>query len=197
MILENHFYYGAFEYPKKSGNFYTGKHEPIITKELFDLVQNQVKTQVLRTQEPKEFAFIKMISCGLCDSGITAEEKFKKLKDGSVNRHIYYSCAKSKDRFCKCGYINEEDLIKQFEKLLDQININEIGMRDRIKTEVSRIKKFQQSVLGLKQEIQVNAVDVRNYAKFILKEGSIEEKRELLSCFKSKIILSNKVISLS
>jgi hypothetical protein len=197
MILENHFYYGAFEYPKKSGNFYSGKHEPIITKELFDLVQNQVKTQVLRTQEPKEFAFTKMMSCGLCDSSITAEEKFKKLKDGSVNRHIYYSCAKSKDRFCKCGYINEEDLIKQFEKLLDQININEIGMRDRIKTEVSRIKKFQQSVLGLKQEIQVNAVDVRNYAKFILKDGSIEEKRELLSCFKSKITLSNKIIGLT
>jgi site-specific DNA recombinase len=197
MILENHFYYGAFEYPKKSGNFYTGKHEPIITKELFDLVQNQVKTQVLRTQEPKEFAFVKMISCGLCDSGITAEEKFKKLKDGSVNRHIYYSCAKSKDRFCKCGYINEEDLIKQFEKLLDQININEIGMRDKIKTEVSRIKKFQQSVLGLKQEIQVNAVDVRNYAKFILKDGSIEEKRELLSCFKSKILLKEKCIYLN
>lgn len=196
MILENHFYYGAFEYPKKSGNFYSGKHEPIINKELFDLVQSQIKTQVLRTQEPKEFAFTKMMICGLCDSSITAEEKFKKLKDGSVNRHIYYSCAKSKDRFCKCGYINEEDLIKQFEKLLDQININEIGMRDRIKTEVSRIKKFQQSVLGLKQDIQVSAVDVRNYAKFILKDGSIEEKRELLSCFKSKITLSNKIISL-
>lgn len=197
MILENHFYYGAFEYPKKSGNFYTGKHEPIITKELFDLVQNQVKTQVLRTQEPKEFAFVKMISCGLCDSGITAEEKFKKLKDGNFNRHIYYSCAKSKDRFCKCGYINEEDLIKQFEKLLDQININEIGMRDKIKTEVSRIKKFQQSVLGLKQEIQINDIDVRNYAKFILKDGTIDEKRELLSCFKSKILLANKVIHLN
>lgn len=197
LILENPFYYGVFEYPRKSGNFYTGRHEPIITKELFDLVQTQVKVRILQTAEPKEFAFIKMMSCGLCDSGITADEKFKKLKDGSVNRHVYYVCSKSKDKNCKGGYINEEDLIKQFEKLLDQIDINEIGMRDRIKDEVQRIKKFQQSVLGLKQEIQINDIDVRNYAKFILKDGSIGEKRELLSCFKSKILLSNKIISLN
>lgn len=70
-------------------------------------------------------------------------------------------------------------------------------MRDKIKDEVQRIKKFQQSVLGLKQEIQINDIDVRNYAKFILKDGSIDEKRELLSCFKSKILLANKVISLN
>jgi len=196
MILENPFYCGVFEYPRKSGNFYKGKHEPIISKELFDTVQEQVKSQVLRTQEPKEFAFIKMMNCGLCGSGITAEEKFKKLKDGSVNRHIYYGCAKSKDRFCKCGYINEIELIQQFEKLIDQVNISEIGMKEKIKYEVERIKKFNQSVLAIKQQIQIKDVDIRDYAKFILKDGTIEEKRELLTCFKSKIVLENKVIKI-
>jgi DNA invertase Pin-like site-specific DNA recombinase len=197
LILENPFYYGVFEYPKKSGNFYTGKHKPIITKELYDQVQFQIKSQVLRTQEPKEFAFTKMMTCGLCGSGICADEKFKKLKDGSVNRHIYYGCTKAKDKDCKCGYINEVELIEQFEKLLNQISINEIGMKDKIKEEVQRIKKFQQSVLGIKQEIQVNDIDIRNYAKFILKDGSIEEKRELLTCFKSKIVLKEKCIYLN
>lgn len=81
-----------------------------------------------------------MITCGLCGSGICADEKFKKLKDGSVNRHIYYGCTRSRDKNCKCGYINEVDLILQFEKLLDQVNINEIGMREKIKREVERIK---------------------------------------------------------
>lgn len=196
LILQNPIYYGVFEYPKKSGNFYTGKHEPIISKELFDQVQGQVKSQVLRVQEPKEFAFTKMMSCGLCDSGICADEKFKKLKDGSVNRHIYYGCTKAKDKDCKCGYINEIELIEQFEKLLDKISINEIGMKDKIKDEVQRIKKFQQSVLGIKQEIQISDIDIRDYAKFILKDGTIEEKRELLTCFKSKILLNNKKISI-
>ncbi len=72
LILENPFYYGVFEYPKKSGNFYNGRHEPIITKELFDLVQSQTKNQFIRG-EKKEFAFTKLMTCGLCGSGITAD----------------------------------------------------------------------------------------------------------------------------
>jgi DNA invertase Pin-like site-specific DNA recombinase len=197
LILQNSFYYGVFEYPVKSGNFYTGKHEPLITKELFDLVQSQIKSQVLRTQEPKEFAFTKMMTCGLCGSGISADEKFKKLKDGSVNRHIYYGCTRSKDKNCKCGYINEIELIQQFEKLIEQVNINEIGMKEKIKYEVERIKRFNQSVLNTKQQIQIKDVDIRDYAKFILKDGLIEEKRELLTCFKSKILLKNKIVTIS
>jgi hypothetical protein len=159
-------------------------------------VQAQVKSQILRTQEPKEFAFTKIMTCGLCDSGICADEKFKKLKDGSVNRHIYYGCTKAKDKNCACGYINEIELIQQFERLLDEINISEIGIKDKIKSEVERIKRFQQSVLGLKQDIQIKDVDIRDYAKFILKDGTIEEKRELFTCFKSKIFLKNKVIGI-
>jgi len=196
LILQNPIYYGVFEYPKKSGNFYTGKHEPIITKEIFDQVQEQTKSQALRTQEPKEFAFTKMMTCGLCGSGICADEKFKKLKDGTVNRHVYYGCTRSRDKNCKCGYINEIDLILQFEKLIDQVSISEIGMKEKIKHEVERIKRFNQSVLNVKQQIQIKDVDIRDYAKFILKDGTVEEKRELLGCFKSKILLKNKEVSI-
>lgn len=102
----------------------------------------------------------------------------------------------SKDKNCKCGYINEIELIQQFEKLIDQVNINEIGMKEKIKYEVERIKRFNQSVLNTKQQIQIKDVDIRDYAKFILKDGLVEEKRELLTCFKSKILLKNKIISL-
>ncbi|MFA5080046.1 MAG: recombinase family protein [Candidatus Paceibacterota bacterium] len=196
LILENPFYYGVFEYPVKSGNWYTGKHEPIITKELFDLVQEQVKSQVIKS-EGKEFAFTRLMTCGLCGSGISADEKFKKLKNGTVNRHVYYSCTKSKDKDCKCGYINEEELLKQFEQLLDKIDLDEIGMKEKIKAEVERFKKFQRFVLGNKNKIETGDIDIRNYAKYILKEGENIEKRELLQCFKNKIILNNKNISIN
>jgi len=81
--------------------------------------------------------------------------------------------------------------------LIDQVNINKIGIRKKMKYEVERIKRFNQSVLNTKQQIQIKDVDIRDYAKFILKDGLVEEKRELLACFKSKIILKNKVISLN
>jgi DNA invertase Pin-like site-specific DNA recombinase len=41
-LLRIPFYYGRFEYPRTSGNWYTGKHAPIITKELFDKVQEKL-----------------------------------------------------------------------------------------------------------------------------------------------------------
>lgn len=194
--MENHFYYGVFEYPKNSGNWYQGKHEPLISKELFDQVQEQVKSQFVRS-EGKEFAFTKLMTCGLCGSGITADEKFKKQKNGNIHRHVYYGCTKRRDPNCKCGYINEIDLIKQFEDLMDQIDIDEIGVKEKIKSEVERFKKFQQALLGKKEKIEVKEIDIRNYSKYLLREGTDVEKRELLSCLKSKILLNQKELILS
>ena len=195
MILQNHFYYGVFEYPKNSGNWYKGKHEPLITKELFDAVQMQIKSQFVRS-ENKEFAFTKLITCGLCGSGVTPDEKFKKQKNGNVHRHVYYGCNKSRDRNCIGGYINEIDLIKQFEDLMDMIDIHEIGIKQRIKEEVERFKKFQHMLSGKSTKLSVNDIDIRNYAKYLLREGKDVEKRELLSCLRSRIKLANKIICL-
>ncbi|MFM1757150.1 MAG: hypothetical protein RL621_2143, partial [Bacteroidota bacterium] len=191
MILANDFYYGSFEYPRKSGLWYKGVHEPIITKELFDMVQEQIKSQIIRVTD-KEFAFTRIMECGLCGSGICADEKFRKQKNGNVNRHCYYGCTKGKDRNCKCGYIREEQLIEQFVELMDKIDLDEIGIKEKIKYEVERIKKFQRVILGSQEKIEVKDVDIRNYAKYVLKEAPDVEKRELLGCLKSKIFLKNK-----
>lgn len=195
VILYNPFYYGAFEYPKKSGNWYQGKHEPLISKELFDLVQQQMKNNVLRI-ENKEFAFTKLMTCGLCGSGISADEKFKNQKNGNVHRYVYYGCTRNKDKNCKCGYVEEKDLIQQFEKLIEKINIDEVEIKEKIKNEVERFKKFQRALLGTKEKIEVKDIDVQNYFKYILREGKDSEKRELLGCLRSKISLKNKAIYL-
>jgi site-specific DNA recombinase len=195
LILQNHFYYGVFEYPKKSGNWYTGKHKPIITKELYDAVQAQIKSQVMTT-EGKEFAFTKLMTCGLCGSGITADEKFTKLNDGGVNRHVYYGCCKSRDRNCKGSTINEADLVKQFGQLLDKIDLDEIGMKEKIKTEIDKFNRFQKVLLDRKEDTKINDIDIRSYAKFVLKDGTDIEKRELLECLKSNLQLKDKEIFL-
>ncbi len=196
-ILENHFYYGRFEYPKNSGKWYDGAHEPIITKELFTIVQEQIKSQILEPRsQQKEFAFTKVMTCGLCGSGITADEKFKKLKNGNVHRYVYYKCTRTKDPKCDCGFINENDLILQLQNMIDDIDIKVVPMRDKITTEVKRYKQFQQMLLGKEEKIAVSNIDIRNYAKFILQEGDIEEKREFLRCLKSAVVLNKKEVSL-
>lgn len=194
LTLRNTFYYGSFEYPKGGGQWYQGKHEPIITRELFDKVQETLMVYSERS-ERKEFAFTKLMTCGLCGSGITADEKFKKQKDGTTHRHVYYGCCRFYDKNCKSGWINEDDLIEQLAMLMDKIDLDEIGMQEKIKTEIERHKKFNSNMLGIKEKaVKVGEIDIRNYAKYILRDGSIWEKRELLSCLKSKVKLNNKVV---
>lgn len=195
-LLENTFYYGPFEYPRGSGNWYQGKHEPLITKELFDLVQDQMKNSQLVRRENIEFAFTKIMTCGLCGSGISATEKFKKLKNGGYNRHIYYGCTKAKDKNCKSGYISEEDLIKQLQKQIDKLDFKKLPVQDKIEGEIKRFKKFQMMATGKNQNIEVSDVDVKNYIKFLLKEGDDQEKRELLTCLNGEVLLKNKVVEI-
>lgn len=192
LILRNTFYYGSFEYPRKSGKWYTGIHAPIISKELFDLTQECIANHDV-VKDGKEFAFTKMMTCGLCGSGVTADEKLKSQKNGKVHRYVYYLCTKHNDPHCKNPALREEDLIEQLANLMDTIDLDEIGMKEKIKVEVDRIKQFQSSFQSGRQEVvKVTDIDIRNYAKYILRSGTIFEKRELLGCIKSRIVMADK-----
>ena len=195
-LLINPFYYGVFEYPKQSGNWYQGKHEPLISKELFDLVQAQLKRDSIVRQN-HEFAFTKLITCGLCGSTFSAEEKYKQLKDGTVAKYIYYGCGRARDHHCKNVYLREEELIEQLVKSLDQIDFNSLGIQHKFEEELRRFNKFQRGVLGLsKSQTAHEEVDLKTYVKYTLKEGSDQEKRELMGNFKSKIKITRGVVTI-
>jgi site-specific DNA recombinase len=194
-ILNTHFYYGMYEYPRESGNWYQGKHIPIITKELFNEAQAQIKRDNIQ-RENKEFAFTKLFTCGYCGSGVSAEEKWKQLKNGTHTKYIYYGCGRGKDRNCPNKYIREEELIAEIQKLIDVLDINELGMRQKLEDEIARFNIFQRSVLGSTDKADSRKdVDIRNYAKYILKEGAVTEKRELLGNLRSKIVYKDKALT--
>jgi len=196
LLLQNHFYYGTFEYPRGSGNWYVGKHEPIITKELFEQVQEQLKRNEIN-RETREFAFTKLLVCGLCGSGITAQEKYKKLKDGTMARYVYYACTRSRDLHCKNEYIREEELINKLLEMIDKIDMNELGLKVRLEDEVARYSKFQ-NMMGMinSTKVKIKTLNTRTFVKYILKEGSIIEKRELLTNMKSRLVIKNKELTL-
>ncbi|MBI4114591.1 MAG: recombinase family protein [Candidatus Niyogibacteria bacterium] len=196
-ILDNPFYYGPFEYPRESGNWYQGKHQPLITQELFEKAQAQLKRdQIVR--ENKEFAFTKLFTCGYCQSGISAEEKWKPLKDGTSAHYIYYGCSRARDRNCKNKYIREEELIEELLKIIDKVNINELGMRQKLEDEIRRFNKLQKIVNGRsgKGLIEEDDVNIRQYAKYLLKEGSVSDKRELLANLRSRLNYKDKKITM-
>jgi hypothetical protein len=136
-----------------------------------------------------------MIRCGSCGAGITAEEHFKNLQDGTVRKYIYYHCTKSHLN-CKQPYIREDILIEKLLAIVDIINLEQTGIHRKLESEVQRLQKFSNNILGLTQRIVVPKVDVRQYAKYILKEGSREEKRELLGCLSSTLYFNGNNIKI-
>jgi len=196
-VLSNPIYYGMYEYPRESGNWYQGKHKPLVTQELFDKAQAQLTRDNI-VRENKEFAFTKLFTCGYCQSGISAEEKYKQLKDGTSAKYIYYGCSRARDRNCKNKYIREEELIDELLKIMDKVNINELGMRQKLMDEIKRFNKLQKIVNKQtgKALVEENDVNIRQYAKYLLKEGSVIEKRELLANLRSRLTYKDKKITL-
>jgi DNA invertase Pin-like site-specific DNA recombinase len=194
-IINNTFYYGRFEFPQGSGVWYEGKHKPIISKELFNETRNSIKSQTIKSQG-KEFAFTRIMKCGSCGSGITADEKFKKLLNGGVNRHVYYRCTKAKDRNCKNSALNETELIESLLDMVDTLNINKVKLTAKLDVEIQKFKKLQAMFLGKKKTEKIEPIDLKDYTKFVLKEGSPLEQRSILECISSELVLKNKKISL-
>ncbi len=197
-ILRTPFYTGTFEYPRGSGNWYKGQHTPLITQEVFQLVQEKINEETKPKTKFKEFTFVKLMVCGKCGSGISAMEKSKNISDGSVHTYIYYSCTRHKDHNCTNPYIREDQLLIQLEEIIDKLDINQLGARHIIDREIERHNKLRSNVLGIKDERKVKEkeIDIKAYAKYLLKEGTVYEKRELLEQLKNKIILDDKKISL-
>jgi site-specific DNA recombinase len=102
-ILQNPIYYGTFCY---SGEHYEGKHEPIISKALFD----ECQTVIERKSQPKELDRLKpylyrgLFRCGECGCFITTETQ---------KGHNYVHCTKRVKRDCSQPFMREEKVTEQ------------------------------------------------------------------------------------
>ena len=124
--------------------------------------------------------------------------KYKQLKDGTVAKYVYYGCGRSRDRHCKNPYLREEELTEQLVKLMDQIDLNQTGVQLKFEEELRRYNKFHRGVLGINKRAEKHEdIDLRTYAKYILREGTNEEKRELMGCFKSRIKVTKQVVTIA
>ena len=65
--------------------------------------------------------------------------------------------------------------------------------------EIARFNKFQGHVLQVvgATKIATADLDVRAYAKYVLREGSVSEKRELLGNLRSRLVYEKKSIRIT
>ncbi|HMN26170.1 MAG TPA: recombinase family protein [Ignavibacteriaceae bacterium] len=128
-ILRNPFYYGYYEYPKNSGNWIKGNHEPMISKTEFDRIQKLLAKNENPKPETKVFSFTGLIRCGECGAMITAEDKVKNQKNGNTHNYTYYRCTKRTKHHCSQKTVEVKILEQQIMEYLRAISIPEEFIR--------------------------------------------------------------------
>lgn len=181
-IFKEHFYYGEFEYPEGSGNWYKGDHEPLITKELWQEANNRLKTYEKSKWGSKVFYYSKLFKCGSCGSGVCGEERINRFG----KKYVYYKCTKygGKKR-CDEKYIREEKLIESIARMIEENKEKDVLISKKVLREVSKINNIQKATLG------ANAKEISNfdYIQYILNGGNNFERSQFLKCINKQLLL--------
>ncbi len=196
-ILKNPFYCGDFEYPVGSGNWYKGKHEPLITRELFNKVQEKLATSDKPNSEKHDFPFTRTIRCSTCGSHLTGEERTKQLKNGDRVKYVYYHCLRGKDKDfdCKEPYIREDDLVTQLVEIINEVEIDKDAFTKLLQEEYIRFTKFKailnEDSQNNEEKQRLKDIDIKTFAKHILRFGSNQERREIFTLIKQPLYIKN------
>ena len=189
-MLNSTFYYGEFEYPKGSGKWYKGNHEPMITKELFERVQKAIAVPIKSKWGSKEFPYKQFLKCYSCGASIIGEEKIRHYKNGNTSRFVYYHCSRQVNHDCKEPFVREKDITDELIKLCDQLitdlTVLEPGLRNAI-DKFSKMMKVTHKSYGQKNM-------TAGYVKYVLQEGSEFEKTRLVRNLKLKLALHDRKV---
>ena len=92
--------------------------------------------------------------------------------------------------------IREDALILKLLEMLDDIDINTISVWDSLKEEIRRYNLFQSQLLKKDSRDVVSAkqINLREYMKYMISNGSKDEKREILGMIQADIILKDKKV---
>jgi len=80
---------------------------------------------------------------------------------------------------------------------MDKIDLNKKETFGKIKQEVERYNKFSKVAFDKSnrdKEIKIKKADIRSYAKYVLKEGTTNEKRGPLMNLKTKLYIKDKKV---
>lgn len=113
-ILNNAFYHGVIEY---SGKHYAGRHEPLVTREMFTRCQEVMRAGSKPRRQRHIFPLAGLLTCAECGCAITAQKQ---------KGFHYYHCTNGKGHCSqKPNYIREEKLDEQLVTVFDQLYFDE------------------------------------------------------------------------
>ena len=192
-ILSNPFYVGLFRY---AGETHEGKHQPVISKKIFDKVQEILKQRGRphHKQKNEPQAFCGLLKCGKCGMAITGEYKVKKQINGNEHYYTYYHCThKSKMTKCNEPCIRQEILDKQISLLLQKFSLKKDWAEELQKMLEKDKNKTAQSFVAFVQEARNRIKEISAKLQRLL-DGYLEQdiEREIYRVEKAKLLSEKK-----
>ena len=192
-ILSNPFYIGLFKY---GGEIHEGKHEPIISKKLFDEAQEMLRHRGQPERKPKNEPqpYCGLFSCASCGMMITGEHKFKRQKNGNVHEYTYYRCTKkSKTIKCSESAVREKELDRQLSSLIQKVSLPKDWAEELLKMAE---KDFNNSAPSLTACVKEKEEKIFSLSKKLerLLAGYLDQdiEKEIYRVEKGKLILQKK-----
>jgi site-specific DNA recombinase len=195
-LLSNPIYCGLFRF---AGELYQGKHQPIITKRLFDQAQEVLAYRGRPHKETKNNPQILcgLFKCGECGRSVTAEQRTKKQKNGNIHNYVYYHCTK-RNTDCSQEFVRDEVLIPQLTNILKKFVMPEAwaekllilanqNLKTSSQTSATFVQELQSKIEGLDQKLQrlqdmylEQDIERESYReqknKLVLEKKSLEEQ---------------------
>ena len=93
--------------------------------------------------------------------------------------------------------IREDALIIQLLDMVDTLDLDTLSLSDSLREEIRRYSIFQSQLLKKDNRdiISPQDINLRDYIKYMIANGSKDEKREILSMIQGEIILADKVVT--
>lgn len=139
-ILSNPEYLGLI---KRKGILYKSNHKPLVSKQLFDQVQEILNNKNRSRRQKHSFLYRDFLSCAVCGCKITA--------DKAKNTYVYYHCTNGKglcDQHKK--YLSEKTVQNLFKEYLLDHQIDEENAS--LSLEVFKDDLMSENKFGIQQE---------------------------------------------
>ena len=180
-LLKNPIYTGLMLY---NGEIHEGKHEPIITKKLFDLCQ-EVMMNKSKPKSPKlkPYIFRGFFRCGECGCFITTETQ---------KGHNYLRCTKRKNP-CEQRYVREEIITSQIRGEIKKVSLSSAWANASINYFENEKMKIAQAESSFAQKARRELVEIEIKLDRLLDlqlDGNLSQAE--YTAKKHKLILAKK-----
>ncbi len=189
-LLRRSVYYGLYQHGEQ---FHQGTYEPLITKELFDRVQDILYDRTKPRKKDWVHAYKGLIKCAECGCSITATTKIKHYRKTKRDAsYTYYHCTRKRG-MCSQKPIQENELDRVLTNYISQIAVDkevwELGI------ELLKAKHFDEfnKAIQIKKNFEKEQEQVDRNLERMLKLRLDEEITSEEYALQKKILIDKKL----